>query len=417
MIFATLKTALDSLRHNTLRSVLTALGIIIGTAMVVIMLSVGQGVRALILNQLSDITPETLYIEVQVPSTSTGVAQDTNTAGGIGGGIQIQTMKHRDLEDVLAHPNIEAGYAMNIGQAKFQVGNIEKTTTIFAVGASYGEVESLGLTSGRFYSDTEDRSLSQVLVLGSEIAVTLFRGREPVGQSLKVNGQNFKVVGVAEEIGTQFFLPMDEIVYIPNRTAQKKVLGLDYIQAMSLKMVDRNLIDGTIRDLERIMRRNHNIKDPEKDDFVVRTMEESMEIVDTVTGGISLLLIAIASISLVVGGVGIMNIMYVAVTERTKEIGLRKAVGAKPWVIKLQFLAEAVYVSAIGGVLGVLIGIFISWLVSFIAGLFNFEWPFVMTFDIALFAFSISLVLGIIFGYAPANQAANLNPIDSIRKN
>lgn len=223
-------------------------------------------------------------------------------------------------------------------------------------------------------------------------------------------------MGVAEEIGSKFFLDMDEAVYMPVYTLQKKYLGTDHIQAMSLQMEDPSLILQTIDDVERILRSNHAIKNPDKDDFVIRTQDQAMEIVGAVTGGISFLLLAIAGISLVVGGVGIMNIMYVAVSERTHEIGLRKAIGAKPSAIKRQFIFESILITLVGGGIGTLAGVLISWLVSVGAQALGFNWPFVLTFSSLIFAFSSSAIIGMIFGYTPARKAAELDPILALRK-
>ncbi len=408
--------SIDALFAGKLRTFLTALGIVIGTAIVIVMLSVGQGVKSLILVELTSITPETLYVEIRVPSTGTAAQKDQNTAGALGAGVQVTTLTLDDVEEILDHPNIENGYGMTIHQEKMTAAANEKTVMIFAVESAYEDVESLRLAEGRFYSDQDDRSLKKVIVLGSEVKKILFGESNAIGEKVKIGNLSFEVVGVAEEIGTQFFLNMDETVYMPIRTAQKQLIGVDYIQAISLKMFNKELIGKTINDIEKMLRQNHDIKDPEDDDFVVRTMEESMEIVDTVTGGISILLFAIAAISLVVGGVGIMNVMYVAVTERTSEIGLKKAIGARPFAIKFQFMAESIVISIIGGSIGVALGVGISWLVSFVAGKFEFEWPLVITLDMLVFAFVISAGLGIVFGYAPANKASKLNPIDALRK-
>ncbi|MBD3331198.1 FtsX-like permease family protein [Candidatus Peregrinibacteria bacterium] len=410
------KMSMNALKENPVRSILTTLGIIIGTAIVIIVLSVGAGIKTLILDQITSLTPELLYVEIRVPSSGTRFEKESHTAQSLGAGVQITTMKIKDVEDVLKLQNIESGYGMAIGQSKFTHGSNEETAMIFAVGSEYKDVEGLKFSNGGFFTDREDKALEQVIVIGSTVKERLFgQNSNPIGQKVKVNKQSFEVIGVVEEMGTRYFLNMDEIVYIPIQTAQKKVLGINYIQAMALKMKDKNYMEVTVEQIEKLLRKNHNIKDPEKDDFVVRTLDDSMEIIDTVTNGISILLFLLAAISLVVGGVGIMNVMYVSVTERTHEIGLKKAVGAAPAAIKFQFIFEAVLISLLGGILGVLLGAGISWLVSFIANLVNFEWPFVISSFMIIFALSISVILGITFGYAPAQKAASLNPIDALK--
>jgi putative ABC transport system permease protein len=411
-----IKMASQAMKENTLRSFLTTLGIVIGTAIVIIVLSVGSGIESLILNQVASITSDTVYVEVQVPSTLQGIDKDTQTGRSIGMGVQIKTMKNKDVEDIKKLPNINYAYGMLISQANIQQGAREKIAMIWGVGHEHIIAEGLTLDEGRFYTSNEVRNNQKVIVLGSQIKERLFGSASAMNKSVKVKNQNYRVVGVISEQGTQFFLNIDEMVYIPVTTVQRDIMGIDYLQAIAIKLNDPKQITGTIKQIQKLMRRNHNIKDPLKDDFAIRTMDEAMEIISSVTMGISILLFCLAIISIVVGGVGIMNVMYVAVTERTKEIGLKKAIGAKPFYIKLQFLGEAVFICALGGTLGIILGIFITWLISFVAGLFNFTWPFIITLFPILLAFSISLTTGLIFGYAPANKASALNPIDALRK-
>lgn len=408
--------AVTAIRANKLRSVLTTLGIIIGTGILVVVLSIGAGIEALILSELASIKPETLYIEIQVPSEGTRSEKDANTAQNISSGVQITTMTLEDVSDAKDHYNIELGYGMVFGQGKLARLSESKVVTIFGVQEDYAILEQMEFSEGRFFLESEEQSLAQVIVLGSNVKTELFGEGEALGQNVKLDQKSYEVVGVAEEIGTKFFLDMDEAVYMPVYTLQKKYLGTDHIQAMSLEMKDPSLIFQTIDDIERILRSNHGIKDPAKDDFVVRTQDQAMEIVGAVTGGISFLLLAIAGISLVVGGVGIMNIMYVAVSERTHEIGLRKAIGAKPSAIKRQFIFESILITLVGGGIGTFAGVLISWLVSVGAQALGFNWPFVLTLSSLIFAFSSSAIIGLLFGYTPARKAAELDPILALRK-
>jgi len=409
--------SLKALRENRLRTILTTLGIIIGTAIIIIVLSVGAGIQNLILEQLSSITSETLWIEIQVPSSLEGTAKDTNTATSITSGVQITTMKIKDVEDLKKLDNVKDGYGMIMGQAKFTAGSNEKRVLIWAVESSYAKIEGIKMEAGRFFNVDEDRSFEKVLVLGSDVKNTLFGASNAVGQKVKVNGQSYKVIGIAGEIGTKYFMNMDEIIYIPVQTTQKYINGLDYLQAIALEMKDADKIYVTMKQVGQIMRKNHNIKDPKDDDFAIRTMQESMDIINAVTGGINILLFFVAFISLVVGGVGIMNVMYVAVTERTKEIGLLKAVGAKPKFIRFQFILEAVIISLLGSILGLSAGIITSGLISIIATALGFNWPLILNFSQLIFAFSIAIFLGVTFGYAPANKAAKMDPIEALRRN
>ncbi len=404
-----------SMKENSLRSSLTTLGIVIGTAIIIIVLSVGSGIEALILNQLSSITPETVYVEVQVPSTAKGFGKDTQTSQSIGMGVQVKTMKNKDIEDIAKLSNVDFAYGMLISQANLQYASKEKTALIWGTGFPHAEAEGLKFSEGRFFNEKESRSASKVVVIGATIKEKLFGSANAYGKNLKLKNDNYRVVGVLELQGTQFFLNMDEIVYVPLETVQKHIMGIDYLQAISIKLKNKELIAGTISQIKKVLRTNHDIKDPDKDDFAVRTLEESMEIVSTVTRGISILLFCLAFISIVVGGVGIMNVMYVAVTERTKEIGLKKALGAKPIYIKFQFLSEALVICLIGALMGIIIGIFITWLISFIASLFNFEWPFMITVFPLVLALFVSMFTGLIFGFSPANKASKLDPIKALR--
>ncbi len=416
MYLRILRLSLRALFDNKARSALTTLGVVVGTAIVIIVLSVGAGVRGLILNQVTSITPETLWIEVQIPSSGTRSERDQNSGQGIVTGIQITTLSLDDVEDLRALPNVATGYGLSIGQAKLTHESEEENVTFWATEAEYAAVEKLPMLEGRFFTATEDEELAQVIVLGYETKQNLFGDRSAIGKKVKLNKQTFKVVGVADEIGIKFFMNMDEFAYLPVRTAHKKVLGIDHLSAIGIQMENKNLIAGTITRAQRVMRKNHDIDDPEKDDFVIRTMDEAMEIIDTVTNAISLLLFSIACISLVVGGIGIMNVMYVAVTERTNEIGLKKAIGAPPHAIRFQFLAEAVMICGLGGALGIALGAGISYLVSIIAQAIEFDWPFILPLSAIGIGFGISTALGIVFGFAPANKAASLNPIEALRK-
>jgi len=419
MIKGIFKLSLKSLGLNKVRSILTTLGIVIGTAILIIVMTVGSGVKAFIMEELSIITSDTLWVEILVPSEGTRMEQNLQTAQSIGAGVQITTMKLKDVEDVKKLPNIEAGYGMTITQEKLVYKGNEKIGMIFAVAEDYHVgVGGFGLEieEGRFFTDDEDRALEQVVVLGSKIREKLFGNRKAIGENIKIKGMNFRVIGLAKEAGSVAFMDIDEIIYIPVQTVMKKIIGVDYILAMGLKMKDASKMNFTVEAINRQMRINHNITNAIKDDFVVRTMDESMDIISVVTNTIEILLLMIAMISLIVGGVGIMNVMYTSVTERTNEIGLKKAIGARPSDIRLQFMGEAVIITFVGGVFGVMIGVGLAWLMSFAARFAGFNWQFVLTFSTVFFAFLVPVGIGIIFGYAPANRAARLSPIDALRE-
>ncbi len=411
-----MKIALQAMRANPLRSVLTTLGIIIGTGIVVIVLSVGAGIEALILDQLNTFKPETLFVEVRVPSEGTQAEIDANTGQSLATGAQITTMTVEDANDMREHFNIEYVYAMTFAQGNMTYRNESLIPTIWAVQEDFAVIEKLELGSGRFFTDREDDAYATVIILGSKVKEELFGNEEAIGKRVKLEGNNYEVIGVAAPIGSKWFLDADNAVYMPVQTVQKKVLGIDYVLGIGMEMKDPELIYQTIDDLERIMRYNHNIQDPKKDDFVFRTQEQAVNIVNDVTTGISALLFAIAAISLIVGGVGIMNIMYVAVSERTREIGLRKSVGANPSAIRRQFIYESIMVTLLGGTLGIIAGVLVTWIVSTVANALGFEWPFVIPLVGLILAFASSTFIGFVFGYAPASKAADLDPILALRR-
>ena len=262
-----LKIAVLSLSNNKLRTILTTLGIVIGTAIVIIVLSVGAGFKSIVLGQLSSITEETLYIEIQVPFEGTRAEKDSNTAETLAAGVEITTLTLRDLEDALKHYNIDKGYGVTIAQEKFTYKSKEKIANIWAASSDYQYLDDLKFQEGRFFTDAEDRSLSQVAVLGSKIADSLFGNENPVGKIIKINNKNFKVIGLMEEVGTKFFLEFDDFVFLPVRTTQKKLLGIDHVLGIGLEMKDKSLMQSTIFDLTKMFRRNHNITDPAKDDL------------------------------------------------------------------------------------------------------------------------------------------------------
>lgn len=412
---ALIKISIVSLKGNKIRTFLTTLGIIIGTAIVIIVLSVGSGIKALVLEQLSSISSETLWIEIQVPSDLEGQAKNTNTANSLASGVEIKTMTLDDVDDIRKMDNVQNAYGMIMNQKKLSFDSTDKNTMFWAVEGDYPRIESIDIAEGRFFTIQEDKNLDKVIVLGSDVASTLFKNKSPLNQKIKIDQQSFRVIGVAKSIGAKFFINMDEIVYIPIRTAQTFLLGIDHIQAIAVDMKDSKEIYKTIQLIAKRLRSNHHIKDPAKDDFAIRTQEEAMGIIDTVTGGIQILLFLLALISLVVGGVGIMNVMYVSVSERTNEIGLRKALGAKPTVIKMQFIFESIIISLIGSLIGLITGITISWLISIVATGLGFNWPFVLSINQAIIVFSLAVILGVIFGYAPAKKAAQMNPIEALR--
>ncbi len=406
-------TAKQGLTTNMGRTVLTTIGIIIGIATIVIVLSAGRGLERFVLDQIESFGADTIEVEIKIPNVS-----DFEMASAFVGGAEVTTLKVEDFEALKELPNIENFYAGILGQFKSVYKNQTKTSMIFGVTAGMPEIDrELKIASGRFFNSREDRAQSKVVILGSAVKKELFATENAVDKTIKINQINFKVIGVAEERGSVFYFNFDEMIYMPLQTAQKQLLGVDHVLYGFLSLVDTEKSEETVAAINYVMRQRHNIppNEPDKDDFRTTSMKEIQEITGVVTFGMTLLVLAVAAISLLVGGVGIMNIMYLSVMERTHEIGLRKAIGAKAGLIKAQFLAESIIITGVGGVIGVIIGTFITILLDITARFQGFDFGLTITFDAILVGLAAAVLFGIIFGLYPARKASALKPVDALR--
>jgi putative ABC transport system permease protein len=413
MITLPFKLAWGSLFVHKTRTALTVLGIVIGIASVIVVMSAGESIKGLVLGEFDSYGSDFVQIEIKIPSAS---KTSTSNAGGIAMGIEITTLTLDDGKAIAKLPNIREVGAGTMGQSVVSYTSENKTVNYLASSQNMPELMGVDIEYGRLYTEDEDNSLAKVVVLGSDVAADLFGNQNPVGQSVKLGKLRFKVIGVAEERGASLGLDFDAMVYLPLQTAQKLLLGVDYVTFITAKMVDANIGDETAEEINFVMRDRHEITDPKDDDFAVTTAEEALGIINSIFDGITLLLVAIAGISLLVGGVGIMNIMYVSVTERTFEIGLRKSVGAKTSQILWQFLWEAIVVTLFGGFVGVIFGTLFTFLVSFGASQAGFSWDFILPVESVIIAFVFATTVGILFGYYPAKKAASLDPIVAIRR-
>ncbi len=401
------KIALNAIKRQKKRAALTMLAISIGIAAAITILAAGKGIQKLVVGQLDAFGPDTLYIETKIPS------KKADSGGSVG--ITITTLKDKDVEIINKHPNIVAANGQVSGQEAVSYGGQIKKIMLSGKGYNAPEVETFKLTEGRFYTKEEEDSLSAVAVLGATAKDKLFGDDTAVNKIISIRGKPFKVVGVSEKRGAAFFLDLDNIITIPTKTMQKRLLGIDYVQAISGRMKDGSKAKETQTELTELIRENHDITDPDKDDFVVQTTADAAESLTTITSGVTFLLIALVSISLIVGGVGIMNIMYVSVVERTFEIGLRKALGAQQDDILWQFLAEALLITAGGGVIGVILGALFAGLIYLGATAAGFVWVYSVTLTSIIGSVLFSAIIGLIFGYYPAKQAAKKNPIEALR--
>lgn len=411
-MYNALKQAWKSLSANKWRTFLTTLGIMIGIATVILVLSAGAGFRSLIDSQVASLGTNTLYIQTKVPSNKKNIA--SNPRESVSSGITITTLNQRDLDSVKRLPNVVNSYGIVMGQAVAGYRGNQKNSVYLGTSASRFEIDQSTLKSGRFYTESEDNGGAQVVILGNKIATELFKQDDPLGKLVRIGSLNFLVIGVYNS-SSGLGGGVDDYLFIPLNTAQKKMLGINYLVQAVVQIQDLSLSDLTAQEISSVIRRNHAITNPDKDDFLVTTQAQIMDIFNTIFSSITILLIAIAAISLIVGGVGIMNIMYVVVTERTSEIGLKKALGAKKYNILQEFLIESVLVTLLGGFIGILFGAFLSWLVSLIAIASGLAWTFLVPLYAIGIGFGVSAVIGIGFGVLPALNAAKLDPIEALR--
>ena len=413
-LFLSIKLALRNLRTNKGRTVLTLVGVVIGIMSVIVVNSSGEGVKKYIMGQFDSYGNDLIQIETKVPATS---HTSSENAMGQAQGIQITTLKVADGEEIAKLPNVSGYAAGTMGQEIVSYKGENKRAMLFGNGAEYPLIDTgIKVSEGTFYTESDDNSLAQVVVIGQDIKDTLFKNENPVGKNIKIKGMNFKVIGLLDKRGTVSFFNYDELIYLPVKTLEKKILGIDYVRYISVKVKDVGKIDVTAADITDLLKRLHRTPKAEQEDFSVMTMQEAQKIIDDVFNVITILLLALTSISLVVGGVGIMNIMYVAVVERTFEIGLRKAVGAKEKDIKNQFLFEAIILTSLGGIVGIILGFILNLIFSYVLSLFGFALELSLTLNSVLLGVGFSMATGIIFGYYPARKASRLSPMEAMRK-
>lgn len=414
------KQAIRGIKSNPSRTLLTTLGIMIGIGTVILVLSAGEGFKSYVNAQVEAYGTNTIIVETSVPAStkdrSNGAAESGNVNSSAANAVPVMTLKTRDIEDIKTISNVKNAYGASVGQQIVTYKGVSKTALIFGAHAARFDIDKGVIEKGRGYSAQEDKSLSQVALLGYKIASDLFGDVNPLGQLIRIGNYNFEVIGVYEEKGS--FGPMneDEQVFIPVTTLQKKIQGIDYLIYSVVQVYDNSKAPATKLDIADTLRRNHYITDPSRDDFKVNTQEESLSVFNTILKAITFLLIAIASISLIVGGVGVMNIMYVVVTERIGEIGLKKALGARGKDILYEFLIEAVLLTIIGGVIGIIGGSFLSFLVAKYMESTGLTWKFIVPIWGIVISVSVSMIIGIVFGVFPARNAARLDPIVALNR-
>lgn len=405
-----IKIALRAMLSNKRRTLLTALGMTIGVMSIVVVYSAGEGIKSLLVAQVESFGTNIIQIETKIPSNKPGSSMSEAQ------GVQITSLKIKDMDEVSRLSNVVSSYGAVLSQENASYGNEMRKATLMGVSASYETIDQGEVEYGRFFSEEEDRGLIEVVVLGSKMKDKLFGDSEALGKMVKIRQEKFLVIGVMEERGASFGMDFDDAVFIPLRTLQKKLMGIDHVKYFVAQVENNALAYDTAEEIKSILRQNHNITNPDKDDFRISTMEDMMDILNTVTSAITALLLAIVAVSLLVGGVGVLNVMYVIVGERTTEVGLRKAVGANYQDIMFQFLVESVMITMVGAVLGTALGILIAFLISVGAQYAGLDWTFVVPLQAFITVFFFSFIFGVFFGVYPAKKAAKMDPIEALRR-
>lgn len=396
--FESVLMAWSSIISNKMRSLLTMLGIIIGVAAVIALMSIGYGVQSSIESNISSLGTNTITI-----TPGTGRKPGIRPAAG-----SMQTLTYKDYEAIKNLPNIS--YAAPLVNTSYVVvnGNKNWTTRIYGCTEDYAKLSDLNVSEGRFWTAREYNERARVAVIGQTVATSLFGEESPIGQKIRINGDPFTVIGLLEAKGYSF-MDQDDRILIPFTTVQERMLHITYVNNIAISSENSSDLSQIETDVTNLLRFRHHIATGADDDFSIQNSQDLLKTMESTTRTLTIFLGSIAAISLLVGGIGIMNIMLVSVTERTKEIGIRKALGATYEMIIVQFLIESVTVSVAGGLIGVILGIIISKIIPYVSTLTT-----VLTVTPILGSFLFSVLIGLIFGIYPAQKAAKLNPIDAL---
>jgi len=398
-----LKIALRALANNKLRGFLTMLGIIIGVASVITMLAIGQGSKRSIQAQISEMGSNMIMIQPGADMRG-GVRQDASA---------METLKLQDYEDIVNETRYVSATSPSVnssGQAIYGANNAP--TTVYGISPDYMEIRRYEGEDGDMFSDQDVQTAAKVCVIGKTVVDNLFPGGEnPVGKVIRFQKLPFRVAGVLKSKGyNSMGMDQDDLILAPYTTIQKKILAITHLQGITCSALKEEYTDQAIDEISEILRRNHRLRETDDDDFTIRSMQELSTMLTSTTDIMTTLLAAVAGISLLVGGIGIMNIMYVSVTERTREIGLRMSIGAKGMDILAQFLIESILISVTGGLIGVLFGVGAALVVNVVA-----HFPIYIQPWSVLLSFVVCTVTGVFFGWYPAKKAAQLDPIEAIR--
>lgn len=398
------KIALRAIAANKLRSFLTMLGIIIGVASVIAMLAIGQGSKKSIQANIAEMGSNMIMIRPGQDKGPGGAQQDAS---------DMQTLKLKDYETLKEQSKYLAAISPNVNASgQFINGNNNTPSTMYGISPDYLQIRQQKVKDGEMFTDEDVKTSAKVCVIGKTVADNLFtNGEDPIGKVIRYNKIPFRIVGVLESKGyNSFGMDQDDVVFAPYTTVMKRILSVTYLQGINASAITEDMTDLAIEDVTNILRENHKLKGADEDNFTIRSQQEMAEMMNSTSDTMTVLLLVVACISLVVGGIGIMNIMYVSVTERTKEIGLRMSVGARGIDILNQFLIESVLLSVTGGLIGVLCGIGVAVGINVFA-----HWPIQIQPWSVLLSFVVCSATGIFFGWYPAKKAASLDPIEAIR--
>lgn len=398
------KVALRAIAANKLRSFLTMLGIIIGVASVIAMLAIGQGSKKSIQANIAEMGSNMIMIRPGQDKGPGGAQQDAS---------DMQTLKLKDYETLKEQSKYLAAISPNVNASgQFINGNNNTPSTMYGISPDYLQIRQQKVKDGEMFTDEDVKTSAKVCVIGKTVADNLFtNGEDPIGKVIRYNKIPFRIVGVLESKGyNSFGMDQDDVVFAPYTTVMKRILSVTYLQGINASAITEDMTDLAIEDVTNILRENHKLKGADEDNFTIRSQQEMAEMMNSTSDTMTVLLLVVACISLVVGGIGIMNIMYVSVTERTKEIGLRMSVGARGIDILNQFLIESVLLSITGGLIGVLCGIGAAVGINVFA-----HWPIQIQPWSVLLSFVVCSATGIFFGWYPAKKAASLDPIEAIR--
>lgn len=397
------KIAVRALANNKLRGFLTMLGIIIGVASVITMLAIGQGSKKSIQAEISEMGSNMIMIQ---------------PGGDMRGGVRqsadnMETLKLKDYEDIVNETRYVSAVSPSVnssGQAIYGANNTP--TSVYGISPGYMEIRRYKVQDGEMFTEQDINTAAKVCLVGKTVVDNLFpNGENPVGKIIRFQKLPFRIVGVLESKGyNSMGMDQDDLILAPYTTIQKKILAITHLQGITCSALKEEYTEQAIDEITEILRRNHKLKDTDDDDFTIRSQQELSSMLTSTTDMMTVLLAAVAGISLVVGGIGIMNIMYVSVTERTREIGLRMSIGAKGIDILVQFLIESVLISVTGGLIGVFLGVGSSLLVNIVA-----HFPIYIQPWSVLLSFIVCTATGIFFGWYPAKKAALLDPIEAIR--